>query len=329
MSGQVEQPIDTIPTEISWNELDKSKFFFFSTTTFFATRFVFYPSILVKTRLQIQEGTEYKNTRDAFRKIWQREGIRGFYKGFLPFSCGIVPSQFVYISTFEWTKSFAKGWISTDKQLLGGLIVIGPEQLASLVGGCLSSMAATIASVPIDVISQRLMIQDKENMKYKSGFDGFKKILAQDGIRGLFRGLGASVLTYAPGSALFWFFYSVFKGAANNFSNDTMSYHLISSALCAGSASASGAICTNILDVAKTQLQTQDLSKLPPSQRNFFSILIQLVKREGLWKAWKRGLIPRMISNAPVTSIGVCSYELVKQLSRKDNVNRSEIEAMP
>lgn len=63
-----------------------------------------YPLDLVRRRLQLQGWKEqggividsYDGMTDAFRKIYQKQGIRGFYKGLLP-NCKRAVSK---ISTF-------------------------------------------------------------------------------------------------------------------------------------------------------------------------------------------------------------------------------------
>lgn len=61
--------------------LDKKKFFPLSIVSSFTVRTTLYPLTLVKTRLQIQKGTEvYRGTWDAFQKIVKYEGARGLYK---------------------------------------------------------------------------------------------------------------------------------------------------------------------------------------------------------------------------------------------------------
>ncbi|KAL9685232.1 hypothetical protein QQ045_022680 [Rhodiola kirilowii] len=63
---------------------------------------------------------------------------------------------------------------------------------------------------PIDVISQRLMIQTSGNnpiiptANYNGEIDAFQKIVRQDGVRGLYRGFGVSILTSAPSNAVWW-----------------------------------------------------------------------------------------------------------------------------
>ena len=54
-------------------------------------------------------------------------------------------------------------------------------------------------------ISQRLMVQGTSDAKkYSGGLDAAHKIIKADGIRGLYRGFGPSVMTYAPTSAVWW-----------------------------------------------------------------------------------------------------------------------------
>ncbi|WP_369294506.1 MC/SLC25 family protein, partial [Klebsiella pneumoniae] len=39
--------------------------------------------------------------------------------------------------------------------------------------------------------------------------DAFQKIIHSDGLRGLYRGFGVSILTYAPSNACWWASYSI------------------------------------------------------------------------------------------------------------------------
>lgn len=54
-------------------------------------------------------------------------------------------------------------------------------------------------------ISQKLMVQGYAgHQEYKGGLDVARKIVKSDGIRGLYRGFGLSVMTYSPSSAVWW-----------------------------------------------------------------------------------------------------------------------------
>lgn len=54
-------------------------------------------------------------------------------------------------------------------------------------------------------ISQKLMVQGYSgHASYNGGLDVARKVLRSDGIRGLYRGFGLSVMTYSPSSAVWW-----------------------------------------------------------------------------------------------------------------------------
>lgn len=141
-------PKDEIPyiRTIEWEMLDKKKFIPLSIASSFTVRTSLYPLTLVKTRLQIQKGNEiYKGTWDAFRKIVKYEGFKGLYKGFWINMFSIVSGAF-YVLTYENVRHLLQVNNITDSRLRA---LIG--------GGCASLVGQTII-VPIDVISQHLML---------------------------------------------------------------------------------------------------------------------------------------------------------------------------
>jgi hypothetical protein len=57
----------------------------------------------------------------------------------------------------------------------------------------------------LDQVSQKLMVQGYSgHVRYKGGLDVAQQIIKADGIRGLYRGFGLSVMTYSPSSAVWW-----------------------------------------------------------------------------------------------------------------------------
>lgn len=63
-------------------------------------------------------------------------------------------------------------------------------------------------------VSQRLMVQGYSgHASYTGGLDVVRKVIKSDGIRGLYRGFGLSVITYSPSSAVWWATY----GASQRF----------------------------------------------------------------------------------------------------------------
>ena len=65
--------------------------------------------------------------------------------------------------------------------------------------------AVDVLNIECQQISQRLMVQGYSgHARYNGGLDVARKVLKQDGVRGLYRGFGLSVMTYSPSSAVWW-----------------------------------------------------------------------------------------------------------------------------
>ena len=46
---------------------------------------------------------------------------------------------------------------------------------------------------------------------YRNGVHALREIIAAEGVRGLYRGFGASIATLVPGSAIWWGFYGTYQ----------------------------------------------------------------------------------------------------------------------
>ncbi|KAG0284478.1 hypothetical protein BGZ96_011149 [Linnemannia gamsii] len=67
-----------------------------------------YPLSLVRTRLQAQGTPQhpqtYTSTLDVFRKTYERDGMRGFYKGMVPTLTKVVPAVSISYVVYEYSK---------------------------------------------------------------------------------------------------------------------------------------------------------------------------------------------------------------------------------
>ncbi|XP_066524462.1 solute carrier family 25 member 44a isoform X1 [Hoplias malabaricus] len=198
---------------IEWEDLDKRKFYSLGVFMTLTTRATVYPFTLIRTRLQVQKGKSlYKGTFDAFCKILKAEGVYGLYRGFMVNTFTLISGQ-AYITTYELVRKYVSQYSSSNT-------------FKSLVAGGSASLVAQSITVPIDVVSQQLMMQGQgehltrfklkpkmvmATSKHKVTFGQTKDIIVQifaaDGFRGFYRGYVASLLTYIPNSALWWPFY--------------------------------------------------------------------------------------------------------------------------
>ncbi|EDO42357.1 predicted protein [Nematostella vectensis] len=283
---------------IEWQDMDKKKFYFFGPTLFLGIRALLYPANLIKIRLQVQRKTTlYNGSLDAFTKVIRTEGVRGLYKGYLVSCAGLFAGQ-CYITTYELVRSKTAQYNYTIRGFLAG--------------GCASIVGQTI-TVPVDIISQKLMIQGQgdRKVKLKGARILIRETFHQHGPGGFYKGYFASLMTYAPSSAIWWASYGFYTGVIGNLSADGTHRLLVlgSSGVLAG---VTAATLTNPLDVIRTRLQVFGGTSMLVTFRS-------LLHEEGV-AAVVKGLSARIISMAPSSLIMVVGYETIKKLSLREEL---------
>lgn len=252
--------------QIEWNDLDKRRYYIIGPSLFVCVRGILYPINLVKVRLFMQpQNSIYTGALDAFRKILKHEGIRGLYKGFTVSLFGMASGQ-LYISTYEIVRSCLPGYSSEWKGLIAGTC-------ATVVGQLLT--------VPVDIVSQHMMMDGQVKMTNKpnpkpsqyilvkntdyllpkrkrvvrSAYHIVREILRTEGVRGLHKGYSVSLVTYAPNSALFWSAYSMlYRRGMEAGLGGVLPMPLIQGS-CGVISGVTAACLTNPLDVLRTRYQ--------------------------------------------------------------------------
>ncbi|KAJ8535833.1 hypothetical protein K7X08_034234 [Anisodus acutangulus] len=320
-----------LPADIDWKMLDKSKFFFLGAALFSGVSASLYPVVVLKTRQQVAQA-HLSSFKTAFSVV-KHEGIRGLYRGFGTSLMGTIPARALYMTALEVTKSN----VGTATVRLGV-----PEPTAAVIASAAAGLSAAVAAqlvwTPVDVVSQRLMVQGSHgSCKYLNGIDAFKRILKTDGPKGLYRGFGFSILTYAPSNALWWASYSVIQrlvwdGYGCYFSKTgedridstlrpnsktVMMVQGVSAAMAGGIS----ALITTPLDTIKTRLQVLDGDENGRRGGPTVAQTVRNLVREGGWMACYRGLGPRWASMSISATTMITTYEFLKRLSTKNQEN--------
>ncbi|KAH6773390.1 Mitochondrial substrate carrier family protein [Perilla frutescens var. frutescens] len=332
-----------IPADIEWQMLNKSKFFFLGAALFSGVSAALYPMVVLKTRQQVAQSRVSCVRTGVW--IMRCEGLRGLYRGFGTSLTGTIPARALYMTALEVTKSN----VGTAATRLG-LPEPSAAAVANAAAGLSAAMAAQVVWTPVDVISQRLMAQGGGGgggnalpCKYVNGVDAFGKILSTDGIRGLYRGFGISILTYAPSNAVWWASYSVAQrlvwsglgcllckngeervengvltssSSSNGLRPDAKAVMAVQG-LSAAMAGGVSALITMPLDTIKTRLQVLDGEENGRKGPSFGHTVRNLV-REGGWTACYRGLGPRCASMSVSATTMITTYEFLKRLSAKN-----------
>ncbi|KAI8348683.1 mitochondrial carrier domain-containing protein [Mortierella sp. GBAus27b] len=161
-----------------------------------AACFVRVPTEVVKQRMQTKQ---YSTTVGALKAIVQNEGILGFYRGYLSTVAREIPFTCIQFPLYEYMKkTFA---LATHRSK------VDPWE-AAICGSIAGGIAAGFTT-PLDVVKTRLMLSQRnatgaQSSAYYSGIlSTMKRILAEEGPRALFSGIGPRVMWISIGGSIF------------------------------------------------------------------------------------------------------------------------------
>ncbi|KAI2625836.1 solute carrier family 25 member 42 [Hypoxylon sp. NC1633] len=162
--------------------------------------FFTYPLDIVRTRLSIQSASfaALANTpKDKLPGMWttlammykQEGGMAALYRGIIPTVAGVAPYVGLNFMTYEYVRKYLTP--EGDQN---------PSAARKLLAGAVSGAVAQTCTYPFDVLRRRFQINTMSGMgyKYKSIGDAVRVIVAQEGPRGLYKGLIPNLLKVAP-----------------------------------------------------------------------------------------------------------------------------------
>lgn len=160
-----------------------------------------YPLELLKTRLTIQRGV-YDNLLHAFLKIVQEEGPSELYRGLTPSLIGVVP--------YAATNYFAYDMLRKTYRKVFKQEEIG--NIATLLIGSAAGAISSSATFPLEVARKHMQVGAVSGRQvYKNMLHALISILEQDGLPGLYKGLGPSCLKLVPAAGISFMCYEACK----------------------------------------------------------------------------------------------------------------------
>ncbi|KAL8632144.1 hypothetical protein Q9189_002168 [Teloschistes chrysophthalmus] len=157
-----------------------------------------YPLDLLRTRFAAQGSVRvYRNLRSSVLEIARTEGPGGFFQGIGPAVGQVVPYMGLFFSAYEFLRP----------QLADLSLPFGSGDASA---GIIAGVLAKSGVFPLDLIRKRLQVQGPTRSRYVGGsipvYKGVwatgRSILGHEGWRGLYRGLGISLVKSAPASAV-------------------------------------------------------------------------------------------------------------------------------
>lgn len=191
--------------------------------------FFMVPFDLVKQRMQLGH---YSSVSNCIKSILKLEGVRGLFVSYpttllmnIPYGCVMVP-----------VNESIKELLSPNQQF---------SFSSSIIAGAIAGMSAAAITNPLDVIKTRLQTRglrdvvvsttcvydgtitsteklsklNQVNVKSSIGFlNEAKTLLAEEGFRGLMKGVVPRMITHAPAVAISWTVYEAMKDMLNSIS---------------------------------------------------------------------------------------------------------------
>ncbi|KAM4872827.1 mitochondrial adenyl nucleotide antiporter SLC25A24-like [Thomomys bottae] len=151
---------------------------------------VIYPMEVVKTRLTIGKTGEYSGVIDCCKKLFIKEGVQTFFKGYVPNMLGIVPYVGLDLAVYELLKNY---WLERYAQTS-----VNPGIMILLVCSTLSHTCGQLASFPLHLLRTRMQAEalvDKETIPMT---ELIYKIYNKEGKAGFFRGFTPNILKVIP-----------------------------------------------------------------------------------------------------------------------------------
>jgi Mitochondrial carrier protein len=249
----------------------------------------------------IPEGKVYRGTYSAFIGTLQETGIRGLYRGLSVALVGGIPGSVLYFTGYETSKAYL-----TENNV--------HPFLAYTMSGMMAEAVCCSFFVPVDVIKERLQVyqpsssstKSHHSVVYNGGLDALLKISKAEGIRGLYKGYVATVLSFGPFSSIYFLGYELIKKRFSTYENGRPNFLMSLSA--AASAGAFAAYLTTPLDLIKLRMQ---ISFTKQSTVYFKDIFWQIYSNEGTNGLFK-GAGARVMYYTPSSALSMAIFEHLK-----------------
>jgi solute carrier family 25 folate transporter 32 len=288
----------------------------------FTTATVCAPLDVARTRHMLMATTKshkvinYKGFLHTMSKVYRDEGLRGMYKGYSVTAVSVPVFHSLYFALFYKTKEYLD-----QRQIFGNSKI-----LQDITAACSSGFICNTITNPLWIIRTRMQSQflHQETIpKYKGIFSGLTRVCKEEGVKALFKGLGASYVGLSHAAILYPLYEYLktntknWKGSSLN-SMDIFSLSLLSKF--------TAMVITYPHTVLRVRLQDhrapafmnrekQGNTLVNVAKKNkatITSVIQETLRREGI-KGFYAGLRIDLVRVLPANSVMFVMFELVRK----------------
>ncbi|KAK3032399.1 hypothetical protein RJ639_036416 [Escallonia herrerae] len=159
-----------------------------------------YPLELLKTRLTIQRGV-YDGLCDAFVKILKEGGPGELYRGLTPSVIGVIPYAATNYFAYDTLRKAYRKFFKQEK--------IG--NIETLLIGSAAGAISSSATFPLEVARKQMQVGAVSGKVYNNVIHALARIVEQEGIQGLYKGIGPSCVKLVPAAGISFMCYEACK----------------------------------------------------------------------------------------------------------------------
>jgi len=252
---------------------------------------VMFPLDTVKTRMQVTPGNAIPletSSYSALLKIARKEGVTRLYRGAPLVAISAIPAHALYFGAYETTRKFLGATRSRH------------QPFKTALAGITATMGHDIISTPIDVIKQRLQMENSPIRSYQEG-------LFNTSFNQLFRSYPTTVMLNIPVVVVNFVVYESLTLLTKPWLG--VSHPVVAHLTCGGIAGGLAGFLSTPLDVVRTRIQTD----CECGKRPIRCVVKNVLQKEGMSGLWA-GYGPRTIYFIPSAALTWTVYESMKTL---------------
>ncbi|XP_069675092.1 mitochondrial ornithine transporter 1 isoform X2 [Periplaneta americana] len=270
------------------------------------------PLDTIKVKMQTFP-TLYRGMVDCFRETLFKEGItRGLYAGTVPAIVANVAENSVLFAAYGTCQKAMM--IITNKEKAEDL-----SALANASAGFCAAFFSSFTLCPTELIKCQLQAMREVQMQSITTNSGHQmigpwkltqKIIQQEGIQGLFRGLGSTIAREMPG---YFFFFGGYEATREILTPVGKRKDEIGPLRTMIAGAVGGIVFWAVIfpaDVVKSRIQVSGLSG------SLLPLILQISRKEGI-RALYSGLQPTLVRTVPATATLFLLYETTKKVLHK------------
>lgn len=272
-----------------------------------------HPLDTVKVNLQTQDPKNpiYKNTLDCLKKIAARDGLKGIYRGVSSPLSGVAAINAVVFGVYGNSQRNFKD----------------PNSYSShFVAGTLAGLSQSFLCSPIELVKTRAQIRGDS----VSPWNLSKQIYAQEGYRGIFKGLNLTICREIPAFSTYFLTYEFITRNCGGEPVSTWSM-----LFAGGMAGVVSWIFCYPMDVLKSRYQVDGMDS-SPKYKNALDCLKKSIAAEGHGFLF-RGLAPTLVRAFPVNAacftvvtwtIRICQGEFKISLPESEIIKMQDVQIL-